>query len=156
MLATQMAEKIGLSESKKDELILLCRFYDIGKIGVSDSILLKPGPLDTEEYSEVKDHSETGFRIALTISDLIPVADFILKHHEWWNGDGYPLGLKGKEIPLESRILSILDAYDALTNNRPYRKAISHEKALKIIQDNSGIQFDPELVKIFMSIMHNN
>jgi diguanylate cyclase (GGDEF)-like protein len=153
-LAEMMGEKLDLPQSQRQFLSRLVKFYDIGKITVSEKILLKPGNLDPDEYSEVKDHCETGFRIALTISDLAPIADYILKHHEWWNGNGYPLGLKGKDIPLESRILFILDTYDALTNDRPYRKAMTKSKALEIIRNGSGTQFDPELVKVFLKLFN--
>ena len=100
-------------------------FHDIGKVGIPDRILFKPGRLTDEEYKEMKRHSEIGHRIAQSAPDLQPIADYILRHHEWWNGGGYPLGLSGENIPLECRILAIADAYDAMTSDRPYRKAMS-------------------------------
>lgn len=98
-------------------------------------------------------HCEIGNRIAQASPDLLPIADWILKHHEWWNGSGYPLGLKGKDIPLECRIISIADAYDAMTNDRPYRKALTHEEAIAELKLGSGEQFDPQLVEDFMAVL---
>jgi HD-GYP domain-containing protein (c-di-GMP phosphodiesterase class II) len=98
-------------------------------------------------------HSEIGHRIALAAPDLAPIADWILKHHEWWNGKGYPLGLKGTEIPLECRILAVADAYDAMTSDRPYRKAMSHAEAVAELRRCAGTQFDPELVERFIALL---
>ena len=101
----------------------------------------------------MKQHSEKGYRIASSSSDLEGVADLILKHHEHWDGSGYPLGLKGEAIPVECRILNIADAYDSMTNNRPYQKAISSDRAVDIIIKGAGKQFDPDLVRIFVTII---
>ena len=98
-------------------------------------------------------HCEVGYRISLAATDLVPIADWILKHHEWWNGQGYPGGLKGEKIPLECRILAIVDSYDVITNDRPYRKGTSHSDALEEIKKYAGIQFDPYLVKKFCQIL---
>ena len=94
-------------------------------------------------------HSEIGQRIAQSAPDLVPISEWVLKHHEWWDGQGYPLGLSGTDIPLECRILAIADAYDAMTSDRPYRKALSHADALQEIINCSGTQFDPDLVQKF-------
>ena len=99
---------------------------------------------------EMQNHSEIGHRIARSSPDLRPIADWILKHHEWWNGEGYPLGLSGEAIPLACRILAIADAYDAMTSDRPYRKAIGHEEAIAELKRYAGIQFDPQLVEKFI------
>ncbi len=98
-------------------------------------------------------HSEIGNRIAQSAHNLVPIADWILKHHEWWNGKGYPLGLKEEEIPLECRILAIADAYDAMTSRRPYREAMSHEEAVAELKKYAGIQFDPFLVQKFLEVL---
>ena len=132
------------------DLRLLAQFHDIGKVGIPDRILLKPGPLSPEEMVEMKRHSEIGHRIANSSPDLLPVADWVLKHQEWWNGAGYPLGLAGEKIPIECRILAIADAYDAMTSDRPYRKAMSHDAAVTELRRCAGTQFDPTLVELFI------
>ncbi|MHB8985599.1 MAG: PAS domain S-box protein [Eubacteriales bacterium] len=151
-LAAVMAKAIGLPEYRVNDLRLLARFHDIGKVGIPDRILFKPGPLSPEETEEMRRHCEIGNRIAQSSPDLVLIADWILKHHEWWNGEGYPLGLKGVDIPLECRILAIVDAYDAMISDRPYRKALTHEIALAEIEKYSGTQFDPYLVEEFLNI----
>ncbi len=150
--ARKLAGVLGLSKRRIADLSLLAKFHDIGKVGVPDRILFKAGPLTDEEAFEMQRHSEIGHRIARSAPDLEPIADWILKHHEWWNGKGYPLGLKGKEIPLECRILAIVDAYDAMTSDRPYRKAMTREEALKELKKCSGTQFDPSLADRFIEI----
>ena len=143
---------LGLSERNLANLRLLAQFHDIGKVGIPDRILFKPGRLTDEEFQEMKRHSEIGHRIAQSAPDLQPIADYILSHHEWWNGGGYPLGLKEESIPLECRILAIADAYDAMTSDRPYRKALSQKQAFAELTKHSGIQFDPKLVPIFIRV----
>jgi len=103
----------------------------------------------------MKRHSEIGYRIAQSAPDLVHIADWILKHHEWWNGGGYPLGIKGEEIPLECRILSIADAYDAMTSDRPYRKAMTNEGAMGELKRCASIQFDPLLSQIFIKLLED-
>ncbi|MFZ5648729.1 MAG: PAS domain S-box protein [Bacillota bacterium] len=152
-LVSELAKAIGLPERKITDLRLLAQFHDIGKVGIPDRILFKPGPLNGEEFREMLRHSEIGHRIAQSAPALAPIADWILKHHEWWNGKGYPLGLKGEEIPLECRILAIADAYDAMTNNRPYRKAMTHQEAVNELMRCSGSQFDPQLISMFILVL---
>ncbi|MTI84655.1 MAG: diguanylate cyclase [Firmicutes bacterium] len=152
-----LVEKLGVSAGVSNRVLkdlrLLAQFHDIGKVGVPDRILFKADKLTSGEEKEMKRHCEIGYRIAQSSTDLMPIADWILKHHEWWNGKGYPLGLKGEEIPIECRILSIADAYDAMTNNRPYRKALSHEEAIEELKLYAGKQFDPTLVKHFVKVL---
>lgn len=155
-LVTMLARHIGLPEHKMVDLRLLAQFHDLGKIGIPDHILFKPGPLTLEEAAEMRRHCEIGYRIALAAPDLAPIADWILKHHEWWNGGGYPLGLKGEEIPLECRILAIADAYDAMTSDRPYRKALTHEQAVAELLRGAGTQFDPRLVEEFVRALETD
>lgn len=150
-LAAALGDAAGLSKRTLGELRLIAQFHDIGKVGIPDRILFKPGKLTAEEHSEMKRHCEIGHRIALSTPDLAPIAKYILHHHEWWNGHGYPLGLKGNEIPLECRVIAIVDAYDAMTSNRPYRQAMGHEQAVDELKRCSGKQFDPWLVAIFIS-----
>ncbi|MFX4262752.1 PAS domain S-box protein [Pelotomaculum propionicicum] len=149
----ELAGVLGMSTRSISDLSLLAKFHDIGKVGVPDRILFKPGVLTAEEALEMQRHSEIGHRIARSAPALEPIADWILKHHEWWNGSGYPLGLKGEEIPLECRILAIVDAFDAMTSDRPYRKALPREYALKELKRCSGTQFDPCLVNKFIDIL---
>ncbi len=152
-LVARLGIALGLPENKVSELKLLAQFHDIGKVGIPDHILFKPAKLTDEEFAEMKRHSEIGYHIAQASPDLRLIADFILKHHEWWNGNGYPLGLAGCSIPLECRILSIADAYDAMTSNRPYRQALKHEHAIAELSRCSGVQFDPILVDKFIEIL---
>ena len=147
----RLARAAGLPESRMTDLRLLAQFHDIGKVGIPDRILLKPGALTPEETIEMRRHCEIGHRIAQSSPDLLPVADWVLKHQEWWNGEGYPLGLAGERIPIECRILSIADAYDAMTSDRPYRKAMSHEAAVAELRRCAGSQFDPALVELFIA-----
>lgn len=152
-LVEALACKIGVPENEIGDFRLLARFHDIGKVGIPDRILFKPDRLTPEEFETMKRHCEIGYRIALASSDLTPIADWILKHQEWWNGQGYPLGIRGGEIPLACRILALADAYDAMTNDRPYRKAMSQEAALAELARWSGKQFDPDLTDTFISMI---
>ncbi|KUG03949.1 hypothetical protein ASZ90_018729 [hydrocarbon metagenome] len=152
-LFIEFALHIEIPQSSLAELRLLANFHDIGKVGISDQVLLKPGPLTLEERKEMMRHCEIGQRIALSSADLIPIADWILKHHEWWNGQGYPLGLQGADIPLECRMLAVVDAYDAMISHHPYREAMSHEAALDELMRCADTQFDPTLVNSFIGMM---
>lgn len=128
-LVVEVAAAVGLSEHRISDLRLLAQFHDIGKVGIPNRILFKTGSLTTEEVNEMHRHCEIGHRIIRSLPELAPIADWILKHHEWWDGSVYPLGPVGDEIPLECRILAIADAYDAMTSNRLYRQALSHREA---------------------------
>jgi len=147
--AVKMAKETGLSGERIDRLRLLARFHDLGKVAIRDDILFKPDALSREEYREVKQHCEIGRRIALSSAELAPVAELILKHHEWWNGQGYPMGLKGREIPIECRIIAIADAYDTMTK-KYYKEAKTPEDAARELQGGAGTQFDPDLVEAFL------
>ncbi|MBA2882689.1 diguanylate cyclase (GGDEF)-like protein/PAS domain S-box-containing protein [Desulfosalsimonas propionicica] len=147
---SKIAEKMGLSSEKSRNLQLLAQFHDLGKVGISDRILFKSETLTAEEYQEMKRHCEIGHRIALSSPDLAPIADLILKHHEWWNGRGYPLRLKGGEIPIECRILAVAEAYDIMTNQRPYQDSRSGQQAMEELRRAAGTQFDPAVVEIFI------
>lgn len=154
-LVMKLAEKLEVNESLMDDLALFAQFHDIGKIGISDTILFKEGRLDEKEYTEMKRHTEIGYRIAESSSDLMHISEWIYKHHEWWNGKGYPFGLKGEEIPLACRLLTIVDAYDAMTNDRPYRQAMAKEDAIAELQTYSGKQFDPNIVSVFIDLIES-
>ncbi|PAB58387.1 diguanylate cyclase domain-containing protein [Anaeromicrobium sediminis] len=153
ILSAKLAKAVGMTDSKIQDILLFSKFHDIGKIGVSDRVLFKPGKLTEEEFEEMKRHTEIGYRIAQSCPDIAHLADWILKHHEWWNGEGYPFCLKRDKIPIECRILSIVDAYDAMTSDRPYRKALSKEKAIDELKRCSRVQFDPYLVEKFLNIL---
>jgi diguanylate cyclase (GGDEF)-like protein/PAS domain S-box-containing protein len=154
-LVDALSKAIGLPEHSTIDLRHLAEFHDIGKVGIPDHIIFKQGDLTPEEVIEMQRHCEIGHRIALCTPDLVPIADLILKHHEWWNGKGYPLGLKEEEIPLECRILSIAEAYEAMTNNRPYHKAISHNEAVAELQKYAGTKFDPDIVVKFIQVLES-
>jgi HD-GYP domain-containing protein (c-di-GMP phosphodiesterase class II) len=124
--------------------------HDIGKISIDSNILSKPSSLTDDEFNEIKRHPEVGYRIAYSLPELRHIAEYILCHHERWDGNGYPQGLSGEAIPLLSRIVSIIDAFDAMTQNRPYRNAISKQAAADEIMKNAGTQFDPDLAVVFV------
>ncbi len=145
----------GLSNKQLSDLNLLAQVHDLGKVGIPDNILFKKGPLTEDEWKVMRLHSEKGFRIAISSPDLSRVADLILKHHERFDGSGYPLGLEGEKIPVECRILSIVDAFDAMTNERPYNRVKTAEEALEEIRRYSGFQFDPCLVDIFLQVLED-
>ena len=129
--------------------------HDIGKIGIPDSILLKPGPLTEEEWAVMKTHPENAYRMLSRVEYLKPALDIPYCHHEKWDGTGYPRSLKGEEIPLAARIFAVADVYDALTSDRPYRKAWTHEKAVEYLREQSGRHFDPRVVEAFLRIIED-
>lgn len=147
-----MARELGLSDRTINDLRLLAQFHDIGKVGIPDSVLFKEGELTEEEQRLLQRHCEIGHRIALSVPELVLISDWILKHHEWWNGEGYPLGLKREEIPLECRIMAIADAYDTMT----HRRALSREEAVQELRNKAGSQFDPNLVELFAKILESH
>jgi diguanylate cyclase (GGDEF)-like protein len=154
-LALALAERAGVRIASLLDIELFAQFHDIGKVGIPDAILNKNGQLTAEEWRTMQLHTEIGHRIAKGSDELAPIADWILKHHERWDGKGYPLGLAGEDIPVECRILAITDAYDAMTNDRPYRKALSPETAVAELKKCSGSQFDPRLVELFLVVLQD-
>jgi HD-GYP domain-containing protein (c-di-GMP phosphodiesterase class II) len=153
ILAEKLANSIGLPLARITALRRLAQYHAIGTVGIPEQILFKPGPLTHQERVKMQRHSDIGRRIAQSIPDLSTIADLIWKHHEWWDGNGYPLGLEGDEIPIECRILAIVEAYDAMTHNRPYRTAMTVDKAKAELVRCAGSQFDPELTQRFLELL---
>lgn len=149
-LCKYMGAAIGLSEHRIEVLRMVGLLHDIGKIAIDENILNKPDKLTVDEWKEIKRHSEIGYRILSTVNDMSEMADYVLYHHERWDGKGYPKGLKAEAIPLEARIISIVEAYDSMASDRSYRRALSNEAILEELRKNAGTQFDPELVNIFI------
>ncbi|KPJ63145.1 MAG: hypothetical protein AMS15_01480 [Planctomycetes bacterium DG_23] len=152
-LYTIVAKNLNLSPEDVNLYSHAGYLHDIGKIGVSERVLLKPGPLTKAEWLEVQQHPVIGSRIIEPVKFLRKALRIVLHHHERFDGSGYPNGLKKYEIPLEARLLSIFDAYDAMTSARPYRGAYDHKKALEIISSEAGRQFDPELVPVTVEVI---
>ena len=152
-LCLKLGKKLNLSLETLDELALIAKLHDIGKIAISEEILLKPETLSYEEFEIMKTHSEKGYRLLMTIPELNHIAKGILSHHENYDGSGYPLGLSKNEIPLISRIFSIVDAYDTMTNNSLYNKTKTKLEAIAELKKCSGTQFDPKIVELFCSIL---
>lgn len=148
-----IGERLSLPISVMDELTIVAKLHDIGKIGVSEEILLKQGNLSEEEFEIAKTHTEKGYRIVKASNQLDNVAKGVLTHHERWDGKGYPLKLKGESIPLIARIVSIADSYDSMTNDTVYKKALSKKEAINELKKCSGKQFDPHIVKIFVEYL---
>jgi diguanylate cyclase (GGDEF)-like protein len=150
VLCESMGAALGLPDYQVMELKTVGLFHDIGKIAIDEDILSKKEKLTAEEWEEVKRHSEIGYRILSTANEMSEMAGYVLAHHERWDGNGYPRGLKGSEIPLESRIISIADAYDAMTSESCYQDIVSEEEAVKILKKGAGVKFDPALVDVFI------
>ena len=148
-----VAEKLHLSENEKELLRYAAIFHDIGKIGIPDSILNKPARLTDEEYEVMKTHPERGANILRKIKFLAPVVPLVLYHQEMYNGKGYPAGLAGEDIPIQSRIVAVLDAYDAMTTNRVYRKSPGKAYAISELKKYAGSQFDPKVVEVFLQVI---
>lgn len=151
--ATGIAEALGLSKEEVESIGQACILHDLGKVGISEQILIKKSKLSPEEFEEIKKHPQIGADIIRPIHFLHNIIPFMLYHHERWDGKGYPDGLKGERIPLGARIVAIADVYQALTSKRPYRQAYSKEEAIKIIKEASGSQFDPKIVELFIKIL---
>jgi len=147
----KVAKHYDLNSDEFSDLELLCMLHDVGKIGIPDGILKYQGPLNETQWEEMKRHTEVGYRIALATPGLKKVANYILSHHEHYDGSGYPKGLSGDKIPLLNRIMSVADSFDAMTNDRVYKKAMSKEEAFLELKNCSGSQFDPKIVDLFIS-----
>lgn len=155
-IASLIARDLEWSDEQMKNMYMGCILHDIGKIGVPDMILNKPGRLTQEEQEAMRKHPETGVRMLEGIPMLEPALPYILYHHEQYDGSGYPLGLKGNNIPIEGRVLAIADTVDAILTNRPYRKGASIEKVNQELISCSGKQFDPELAQLFLKIIRKD
>ncbi len=154
--AVELGKAVGLTESAVSALRIAGLLHDVGKIGVPDDILKKPGPLSDEEQALMREHVVLSNLIVHGIPNLENVSDAVYCHHERWDGMGYPRGLKGEEIPLPGRIMALVDAYSAMILDRPYRKALTDEEAVAELRRNSGTQFDPELVEPFIQLLESS
>ena len=152
-MATRLGRALNLSDVELGKLALLAVLHDIGKIAIPHTILCKPGKLTDAEWEIMKTHTEKGYRIASASKELHPIGEFILHHHERWDGGGYPGGLAKEEIPLLSRIITVVDSHDVMVHDRPYHKAMSHEAAVEELRRCSGAQFDPHLVDVFLEVL---
>ncbi len=151
-IGRMIGNAMNLSDEVINEIGIAGLMHDIGKIGISEAVLNKAEKLTDAEYVEIMKHPEIGYQILKSVDIYSNLAEYALSHHEKWDGTGYPKGISGKEIPLISRIISVADAYEAMTADRPYRKALSKEAALRELEANSGTQFDPEIVDIFLKL----
>jgi putative nucleotidyltransferase with HDIG domain len=149
-LGLELARRINLSIEQLKNFRRGALLHDIGKMGVPDTILFNPGSLNDKEWAVMKQHTVFAQEMLIDISYLKDALDIPYSHHERWDGSGYPLGLKGEEIPLSARIFAVADVYDALISDRPYRKAWAKQKAVKYIRDESGKLFDPKVVEVFL------
>jgi putative two-component system response regulator len=160
-LAKRLFGRIGYQEVTKEFIEAISRaaaLHDVGKVGIPDAILLKPGVLEDDEFKVMRTHAAMGAQLLMGLIEefgeytvMTMGADVAVGHHEWWDGSGYPKGLVGREIPLSARIVAICDVYDALTSKRVYKEAWTHEDTVREMTRNSGTQFDPDLLQIFLS-----
>src|SRR6188508_243928 len=151
-LAEEVARRLGWSAEQLASLRIGGPLHDIGKLAVSDQVLSKEGSLDPEELAQIREHPKTGARILLRMAALRAAIPYVLYHHERWDGSGYPSGKAGEEIPVEARVLAVADAFDAMTSDRPYRRALTRGQALTEIERCAGSQFDPEIAHVFLEL----
>src|SRR4029450_2631009 len=151
-LAEAVARALGWSEERIASLRLGGPLHDIGKLAVSNEVLHKEGRLDDDELAEIREHPKNGAKLLLRVAALRAAIPYVLYHHERWDGTGYPSGKAGEEIPIEARVLAVADAFDAMTSDRPYRPALSHDEALAEGERCAGTQFDPQIARIFLEL----
>jgi diguanylate cyclase (GGDEF)-like protein len=148
----RIARELGLDETRRRTVAVAALLHDVGKIGVPDAILRKPGKLSDEEFAAVKQHPTMGAAIVSAVPGLEGTLDAVRHHHERWDGGGYPSGLRGEETPLIARLMAVADAFSAMTTDRPYRQGMDREKALAILAEGAGAQWDPECVVAFRNV----
>ncbi len=152
-LSERLAQALGLPDSEIQYIRMAALLHDVGKIGIREAVINKPGPLTPAEYAHIQTHPLISERILVPVAELNGALRMIRGHHEHWDGSGYPDGLKGLEIPVGARIVTIADAYDAMTSQRPYRPALTHEVALREIAKGAGYHFDPSLSRLFLKLI---
>jgi len=155
-MALRLAQRLGWSNEALTILEFGALLHDIGKIAIPEHILNKPAPLTEDEAAIMRTHPQQGAKMLKQVKHLHPAIPYVLYHHERWNGSGYPFGLKGEDIPAEGRLLAIVDVYDAMTTNRPYREAIPKRLALNEIRNQADVLFDPQMVTIFIDLMYRD
>jgi putative nucleotidyltransferase with HDIG domain len=151
-IAEAIARRLGWDEDRLALLRVGGPLHDIGKLGVSDDILCKEGRLELRELAQIRRHPTIGAKILLRVNAFREALPYVLYHHERWDGSGYPTGKAGEEIPVEARVLAVADAFDAMTSDRPYRRALTHEEALAEVKRCAGTQFDPEIARVFLDV----
>jgi diguanylate cyclase (GGDEF)-like protein len=152
-IAGKIAESLGYTEEKIKEVKILGHLHDVGKVGIKESILNKDGKLTEEEWKIIKTHPEIGYRILSEINEFSELAGYVLAHHERYDGKGYPKGLPCDEVPQLSKIISVADAFDAMTSERTYKDKMTTEQAVEELKRNAGTQFDPEIVEAFIKTL---
>jgi putative nucleotidyltransferase with HDIG domain len=149
VMAEVVAARLGWDEADIDVLRMSAALHDIGKLAVSEQVLRKPGPLDEAELAEMRRHPEEGARMVARVRSMSLAVPAVLYHHERWDGAGYPVGVEGDAIPWEARVLAVVDAFDAMTTDRSYRRAVTGDLAVAELERCLGTQFDPEVVRVF-------
>ena len=149
-LAEPVALRLGWERERIKTLRFAAPLHDVGKVKVRPQVLRKPGPLTPADREEIRSHPTAGAQLVLPLRRFHDALPYVLFHHERWDGDGYPAGLNGRRIPIEARLLSIADAFDAMISPRPYRRALTHEHALGEVEDGAGSQFDPVAAELFV------
>jgi HD-GYP domain-containing protein (c-di-GMP phosphodiesterase class II) len=149
-LARTFGRALRLSDSQMEDIDLMIRLHDIGKVVIPDKVLRKPGRLSPKEWEKVRRYPEAGFRIVKTFAETARISDEMLAQRERWDGTGYPRGLQGEEIPYLARVMSVLDVYDVITHERPYKQALTSDEAVDILRQDAGKHFDPDLVRKFI------
>ena len=155
-LSTRLAQALGMSEEEIVHLRRGALVHDIGKLAIPDDILLKPGALEDDERKILQQHPFYAKQMLTDVSFLQPCIDVAYSHHERWDGHGYPEGLKGEEIPIKARLFAVVDQWDALSSDRPYRKAWSRDDVIAYLQENSGKIYDPQIVEVFLSLIRED
>jgi putative nucleotidyltransferase with HDIG domain len=153
-ISAAICKELGMAKKETKLVELAAYLHDIGKIGTPESILNKPGALLADEFEKIKEHPAMGAAILSNIDEFSEIVKWIRHHHEWYDGKGYPDRISADDIPIEARIMKIADAYDAITSDRPYRKGMPTADAMKIMEESTRRQFDPEIFQVFRRLLH--